>query len=228
MTDSYSDIGALFARARREFSLSVEDVGRLLHIRTRYIEAMEEGRFSDLPGIIYTKGYLQSYAAFLGLDKDELLRRFEEVEKTMSKRGFYLPGGFSGEKAPSPVIIWGAAGTALFLYLLWLLVIRPPMPQLSVVEQFPQPQETVMISADLVAEVACLGKQIVYYPPCTGMAEDFSLLPLPAQITTIMQLGIPSGDKAGGNNDSDTSADDSDSGNDNTDNTDNSDSNDDN
>ena len=201
--DSYSDIGALLARARREFNLGADEVGRLLHIRTRYIEAMEEGRFSDLPGVIYTKGYLQAYAAFLGLDKDEIMRRFEEVEKTMSKRGLYFPGVLSREKTPSRIIMWGGVAVALLFYLLWLFVMRPPMSQISVVEQFPAPRETVPVSAEWMGNVSCLQPQIIYYPPCTATGQDFSLLPLPVRITTIMDLGAPQGDANNNTNDDD-------------------------
>lgn len=62
------DIGAEMARLRMGFGLSQQDVSNRLHIRVRYIQAMEENRFELLPGKVYARGYLHTYAEFLGLD----------------------------------------------------------------------------------------------------------------------------------------------------------------
>ncbi|MDE3015458.1 MAG: helix-turn-helix domain-containing protein [Pseudomonadota bacterium] len=186
-TDSYSDIGNLLSHARLEFGLSVEEAARRLHIRTRYVEALEEGRLADLPGVIYTKGYLQAYATFLGLDKEEILRRFEQVEKSLEHRGLYFPGIMSREKAPSPLIIWGGASAALVLYFAWLLVMRPPLSSISVFEAFPAPpQERVPVSVGTMADVACLRPQKVYYPPCTTLRHGSSLFSLSGRLVMAM------------------------------------------
>ena len=81
-----------------------------LHIRVRYLDALECGRLNELPGISYTKGYLQVYANYIGLDKDEILRRFEDVEQAMGKRGFYFPQVLNKEKSPNSNIVWGSVG----------------------------------------------------------------------------------------------------------------------
>jgi hypothetical protein len=44
------------------------DVERDTHIRSRYLTALEEDRFDDLPGPAYAKGFLRTYAEFLGLE----------------------------------------------------------------------------------------------------------------------------------------------------------------
>jgi cytoskeletal protein RodZ len=42
-------------------------------ICTRYLRAIEEGRFEELPGGIYGRSYIRQYAAAAGLDPDALL-----------------------------------------------------------------------------------------------------------------------------------------------------------
>ena len=42
-------------------------------IRTRYLAALERGDYRDLPGQVYTTGFLRNYAVYLGLDADEVL-----------------------------------------------------------------------------------------------------------------------------------------------------------
>jgi cytoskeletal protein RodZ len=43
-------------------------------IRTRYLSALEHGEYRELPGAVYTRGFLRNYALYLGLDPDEFLR----------------------------------------------------------------------------------------------------------------------------------------------------------
>jgi cytoskeleton protein RodZ len=48
-----------------------------LRIRQSYLAALEDGRIDDLPGNTYALVFLRSYATALGLDPDELSRRFK-------------------------------------------------------------------------------------------------------------------------------------------------------
>lgn len=45
-------------------------------IRSRYLAAMERGDWRELPGSVYTKGFLRNYAIYLGLDPDEVLAQW--------------------------------------------------------------------------------------------------------------------------------------------------------
>ena len=50
-----------------------------LRIRRVYLEALEEGRLRDLPAPAYAVGFVRTYARALGLDADEMVRRFREA-----------------------------------------------------------------------------------------------------------------------------------------------------
>jgi cytoskeleton protein RodZ len=52
------------------------EVARALNIRSGHLEALEEGRFSDLPPLVYAKGFVDAYARFLELDRADLVARF--------------------------------------------------------------------------------------------------------------------------------------------------------
>ena len=168
----YSEIGELLRLAREESNLSKDSVSRILHIRARYLDALEEGRLHELPGLAYTRGYLQAYAAFLGLDKDEILRRFEETEALLGRKNFYFPQVFSKEKSPNRWIIWGSLALGLISYCLWEVLLHPVPEPISEVEKLSerQPPETnphVHVSIETLHSVACLRRQGAYYPPCT-------------------------------------------------------------
>lgn len=71
------DVGALFRQARLERQWSIEDVARLTRIRQLYLTAIENGRIDQLPGKIYTVGFIKTYAHLLELDPLEILRRLK-------------------------------------------------------------------------------------------------------------------------------------------------------
>jgi cytoskeleton protein RodZ len=72
-------VGEELREARLTLGASVEDMAEHLRINRRYIHALEEGRVKDLPGAAYAVGFVRSYAAALGLDPDEAVRRFRDV-----------------------------------------------------------------------------------------------------------------------------------------------------
>jgi len=72
-------VGEELREARLTLGASVEDVAVRLRINRRYIHALEEGRLKDLPGPAYAVGFVRSYAAALGLDADEAVRRFRDM-----------------------------------------------------------------------------------------------------------------------------------------------------
>ncbi|MBB3109461.1 cytoskeletal protein RodZ [Paenibacillus phyllosphaerae] len=72
-----SDLGALLKKAREQRGLSLDDVQDLTKIRTRYLEAIEEGNHSVLPGSFYVRAFVKNYAENVGLDADEVLRLYQ-------------------------------------------------------------------------------------------------------------------------------------------------------
>jgi cytoskeleton protein RodZ len=61
-------IGDSLREARTRRGLSAADVHKGIRIRERYLTALEEERWDMLPGEAYTKGFLRTYAEFLGLN----------------------------------------------------------------------------------------------------------------------------------------------------------------
>ncbi len=72
------EIGETLRKAREARGLSLENVAELTKINIKYIKAIENDSFDALPGGIYTRGFLRSYARLLGLDPKELLLGFEK------------------------------------------------------------------------------------------------------------------------------------------------------
>lgn len=66
--------GAALAAARRANNLSVADVARQLKLSVTQIEALEAGAFEKLPGPVFVRGFIRSYARMLKLDPEAVLR----------------------------------------------------------------------------------------------------------------------------------------------------------
>ncbi len=69
-------VGEQLRQARRDQQLSLEDVNTNTRIAVANLRAIEESDYSTLPADAYTKGFILSYAKFLGLDGQEMVDRF--------------------------------------------------------------------------------------------------------------------------------------------------------
>ena len=79
-------VGAELRAARLRLGWALPDVASGLRIRLVYLEAIEEGRLSALPGKAYAVGFVRTYATSLGLDPDEVARRFRAEARDMNEK----------------------------------------------------------------------------------------------------------------------------------------------
>jgi len=73
-----SELGQVLVEARTARKLSLADVEQVTRIRQKYLEALEDGAYDVLPRGAVARGFLRSYARFLGLDVDDALRRYAQ------------------------------------------------------------------------------------------------------------------------------------------------------
>jgi len=71
-------VGPALRAARAKMGKSLADCSKQLRIRQPFLEALEDGRHADLPGGTYAAGFLRTYSEYLGLDGEELVRRFRD------------------------------------------------------------------------------------------------------------------------------------------------------
>ncbi len=113
------------AKLREQFNLTTLEVSERLHIRARYVNAIEEGRYELMPGKVYARGYVHTYAEFLGLDAEQVVAQCFAGElpanvqpapvmtHTLSRGGVYNPSVSMGKWRGYAVA--GAAVLALLL-----------------------------------------------------------------------------------------------------------------
>lgn len=73
--DAGLGVGEELARARAALGLSIGDVAQQLKFAARQIEALEQGRFEELPAGTFARGMVRAYARLLKLDAEPLVGR---------------------------------------------------------------------------------------------------------------------------------------------------------
>ena len=71
-----SPLGETLRTARIEKNITFEDAERVTRIPRKYLEALELENFGILPAPVYARGFLRSYASYLGLEPKDLLPFF--------------------------------------------------------------------------------------------------------------------------------------------------------
>lgn len=119
-SDRSPQVGALLRASRLRVGEDLRDVSEDLCIRYLYLEAIEDCRYTDLPGDTYAIGFIRSYAEHLGLDGEEVVRRYraEQVSgKRLSDLSFPTPVPESG--VPKGAIVLVGVVLAVLVYGGW-------------------------------------------------------------------------------------------------------------
>ena len=128
-------VGERLAAARERKGVDLHRAERDTKIRIRYLAALERGDFRDLPGAVYTKGFLRNYAIYLGLDPEDVLRQWRrERGEGPSEPIVVVPAGL---EAPRQAITIGrgtiiavllAVGVVAFAAYLVIQLVRFSQP----------------------------------------------------------------------------------------------------
>lgn len=117
-------VGRLLHDQREALGLSLSDIGQRLRIRRPYIEAIEAGRFDELPGAAYIPAFLRAYAVHLGLDPEKVLGAYHSSGAVPIERPIALPADFPLAEKRAPfglavitVLMAIAAGYAVWHFL---------------------------------------------------------------------------------------------------------------
>ena len=86
-----SALGEEFRSAREARGLSLSDVAERLHIRSVYLAAIEDEDWHVIGAPVYVRGFMRTYARFLGLDAEAAVARFSTT----------VPAGTPAASAPA-------------------------------------------------------------------------------------------------------------------------------
>ncbi len=124
-------LGEKLQKIRAEYRVNLADVVRETGIRREYLEYLERGEYTKLPADVYIRGFLRSYARFLGVDPKALVRLYERERSIAKNLGKEPEKALSATAKPSrkfsffvvtPKVMIGSIvavcvfGIALYLY----------------------------------------------------------------------------------------------------------------
>jgi hypothetical protein len=121
------EIGNSLREARERQGLGYPEIESATKIRSKYIRALEEEDFTAIPGDAYIRGFLRTYADYLGLDPDvyvdEYASRFltswrDEVPQR-PPRGRIRPRERSLERRSLVLVLAGIALVTVLVFVAW-------------------------------------------------------------------------------------------------------------
>jgi cytoskeletal protein RodZ len=149
-------LGEKLAKKRISLGLDIKDVEKAIRIRSKYLDALENGKYDTLPPDVYVSGFVRNYASFLKLDPEKVLKLYDRerglaanVSKAKSNTPSTKP--LSAPKlviTPKTLTITSIVMVALLIvgYIGWQVFILTSPPKLKVTN----PSDNVNIESDSV------------------------------------------------------------------------------
>ncbi len=112
-------LGEELRRVREEKGMNLREVSDATHIGSRFLQAIESDNYSILPGGIFNRGFVRSYARYVGMDEEQAMVLYNQQLESQGGEAPRIPApSLDGidEEASSP---WGSIAliviTLLFL-----------------------------------------------------------------------------------------------------------------
>ncbi len=133
------EFGAALREMRMAHNADLATVASTLRIRQVYLQAIEDGRFGDLPGPTYAAGFVRAYAEFLGLEIPEVMRRYRDVTRDGATQApLVAPSPVVEGRMPTGFILLMAAVLAGIAYGTWYYLTLNGREPGDLVAQLPQ------------------------------------------------------------------------------------------
>lgn len=184
-------VGELLRRTREIRGSELEEVATRLRIRPGYLKAIEAGRFQDLPGSTYAVGFVRTYADHLGLDSDDVVRRFrDEVAELNNQTQLIFPVVAAEGKIPRGAILLVSAVLGAIAYGGWYYLSEREQSPLDLIPELPGQLRTLISGEETPPAVGdpAPSAAVDGQPAVTPPAET---APAPSQPAASQQAAAP-------------------------------------
>ena len=168
LTEAPMSLGERFRSAREQRGLTLSDVAEQIRIRSVYLAAIEEENWSSIGAPVYIRGFLRTYARFLGLDPEDAVSEFNATGAGATGPPVTTSSSQTGPSASGrslSALIWVASAIAIALigFVIYLFVAPPranqgrtiaieqsspaPSPAASATPAPPSPQPTAPLAS---------------------------------------------------------------------------------
>ena len=142
-------VGERLREARERQKVSLHAIAERTNISVRFLDAIEKGQFDKLPGGIFTRGFIRSYASQVGIDPDAVVEQFLSDEPSQRDDDIdQAPARTQGDGPGMATVLMAGLGViVLALALVYLfkpgwLGLEPaaaPSPEVSAPAETPAP-----------------------------------------------------------------------------------------
>jgi cytoskeleton protein RodZ len=112
-------VGQVLQEARTRRGIDLAEAERATKIRAKFLRAMEEERWEELPAPVYARSFLSTYAAYLGLDDgpliDDYRRSAGDEPPAPIPVGAIRAGGAKPPRRPVKPILFAAGGLVVIV-----------------------------------------------------------------------------------------------------------------
>jgi cytoskeletal protein RodZ len=110
--DHMSALGEEFRSAREARGVTLSGVAEQIHIRSVYLNAIENEDWSSIGAPVYVRGFIRTYARFLGLDAEAAVARFNLTVPAERPSASLASSALEEDAAPGPSL-WAIVGIVL-------------------------------------------------------------------------------------------------------------------
>jgi len=112
-------VGQYLRQQREVKAMSVEEVARATRVPMSSVERLESDQFDELPGEVFVRGFMKSYARAVGLDADDVLARYTSTRRV----AWVTPLPISSPTRPARSRRYGVAIAFVLLLILFTLAL---------------------------------------------------------------------------------------------------------
>jgi cytoskeleton protein RodZ len=145
------NFGSYLKHERELRGVSLEEISGATKIHIRFLQALEENKFNELPGEVFIKGYIRSYANIIGYDVEEVLNIYKDcVDNNIEKSSDSVISSNTSAKTFVSFVLIGLIVLALIFGVRFLISSKNNPPVINVVLDEKQSSEP---SAELPIKV---------------------------------------------------------------------------
>jgi cytoskeletal protein RodZ len=140
-------VARILRQTRASYGQSLESVAESLRIRLVHLKSIEDGRYEELPGVAYAVGFVGTYADYLRLDREEIVRQFkEEIQDQDEAIQLVFPTPSPEGKVPGGAIILISVLLVALIYGIWFYLSNQNTQLADLIPDVPERLQTLLSS----------------------------------------------------------------------------------
>ena len=149
-------LGDYLKNKREAQNITLEEVSQATRIRRTILEAIENNDYDLIPPKVFTQGFIKSYASYLGLDENDVIKQFYEIMESREKKK--EPDESIQQQPPQPFL---TPARLLVLGIICVVALT-----LWLLRKNPQPADDIVVKSTL--KTSSTSSSSVHSPPPTS------------------------------------------------------------